>query len=45
MGGKAHGREYFLKYYEKRKLPPLALMASLGGLGTETLLGMGKSQL
>jgi hypothetical protein len=30
---------------KKKKLPPLALLASPGGLGTETLIGVGKSQL
>jgi hypothetical protein len=29
----------------KKKLPPLALLASLGGLGTETLRGVGESRM
>jgi hypothetical protein len=41
----AHSREYFRNYYQKKKLPPLALLASPGDLGTETLIGVGKSQL
>jgi hypothetical protein len=28
---------------KKKKLPPLALLANLGGLDTETLMGVGKS--
>jgi hypothetical protein len=41
----AHGREYFLKYYKKKMLPLLALMASPGGLDTETLVEVVESQL
>jgi hypothetical protein len=41
----AYSSEYFRYYYQNKKLPPLALLASLGGLGTETLMGVGKNQL
>jgi hypothetical protein len=36
-------RYYLKNYNKKKKLPPLALLASPGGLGTETLRGVGKS--
>jgi hypothetical protein len=39
----AHNREYFRNYYQTKMLPPLALLASPGGLSTETLMGVGKS--
>jgi hypothetical protein len=41
----AHNGGYFRKYYKKKEFPPLVPLASPGGLDTETLMGVGKSQL